>query len=129
MLNPNSSHRIFNHITDNPVRCKQLSCCRDSFFCDFHVLFQLCKGVIFQFRIVILIQPSNDFHLSGWITFFIQCRYIKVSFWNTCLRINQHIDDIIFIGIGNTKQQFHIIGICLKQSWEDIMQLMTLFQE
>ena len=80
---PKSTERVFDHITNNPIRCKELGCCRNSFFCDFYILFQFCKGIIFQFCIVILIQPPNDFNLSGRITFFIQCRYIKISFWNT----------------------------------------------
>ena len=121
MFYPDSSNRVFHHITHNPIRCKELSGCWNSFFRDLYILFQFCEGIIFQFCIVILIQPANDFYLSGWIAFFVQCRYIKILFWNTSLWIHKHIDDIIFIGVRNTKEQFHIVRVRLKQSWQDIM--------
>ena len=47
MFNPDSSYRVFNHITNNPVRSEKLCCCRYSLFCDFYILFQFCKSIIF----------------------------------------------------------------------------------
>ena len=46
MFNPDSSHRVLHHISNNPVWCKELGCCWDSLFGNLYILFQFCKGIV-----------------------------------------------------------------------------------
>ena len=57
---PKTTKAVLYHISNNPVRCEKLGCCRDVFFCDFHILFQCCKNIIFFLAVIILIQPPNN---------------------------------------------------------------------
>ena len=59
-LQPQTTKAVLYHVTNNPVRCEKLGCCRDVFFCDFHILFQCCEDIVFFLAVIILIQPSDD---------------------------------------------------------------------
>ena len=53
-------HRHKPFVANNPVRCEKLGCCRNVFFCNFHILFQSCENIVFFLAVIILIQPAND---------------------------------------------------------------------
>ena len=61
-LYPQTAERVLDHVAHNPVRRKQLRCCRNTFFRDLHVLFQTGKRVILQLGVVILVQPADNLH-------------------------------------------------------------------
>ena len=59
-LQPQATKAVLYHVTNNPVRCEKLGCCRDVFFRNFHILFQCRKNIIFFLTIIILIKPADD---------------------------------------------------------------------
>ena len=61
-LQPQTAKAVLYHVTNNPVRRKQLGSGRDILFCDFDILFQGSKHVVFFLTVVILIQPADNLH-------------------------------------------------------------------
>jgi len=59
-LQPQTTKTVLHHVANNPVRCKKLGCCRDVFFCDFHILFQCCENIVLFLAVIILIQPTDN---------------------------------------------------------------------
>ena len=59
-FHPQTTKAVFYHVTNNPVRRKQLGCSRDIFFCDFDILFQSRKDVILLLTVIVLIEPANN---------------------------------------------------------------------
>ena len=59
-LQPQTTKRVLDHVTNDPVRREKLGCCRDVFFCDFHILFQSGENIIFFLAVIILIQPADN---------------------------------------------------------------------
>ena len=62
-LKPQSSKTVLYHVVNNPVRGKQLCCCRYRLLGDLYILFKISKNLIFWLRIVILVQPSDNLNL------------------------------------------------------------------
>ena len=62
MFDPESADRVFHHVPDDPVWCKELSYRRDLFLGDLAIL---CESFILQLGIVILIQPADNLHLTA----------------------------------------------------------------
>jgi len=77
---PQSSDTVLYHIAHNPVRCKKLCSCRNTLLSNFHILFQQRKCLIFRLCIIILVHPSNDFNLSGWLSILSNITDIKIIF-------------------------------------------------
>lgn len=70
---PEMPQTVLYHISNDPLRREKLRCGRNTLLCDFHILFQQSKGIVFQLRIEILIQTADDLHLIR-----------PVFFRNTC---------------------------------------------
>ena len=118
-FHPQTAKAIFHHVTDDPVRGKQLGSCRDTLLGNLHVLFQQGKGFILRFRVVILVQPTDDLHLTTALDVKVILRDI----------VNQVIDYTILVGNGQAEQQLGVVLCFFKQSRQNLVQSVALFQE
>ena len=74
-LNPISTHRVINYVTDNPIRSKELSSSRNLLFLNYFTMKRI-NDIFMLFGDVVLIEPSNYFNLT------MLCPNIKVIFRN-----------------------------------------------
>ncbi len=63
IIDNDTTQRVLHHISDNPIRCKQLRGCRDILFCDFNILFQGGENVVLFFAVIVLVQPADNLYL------------------------------------------------------------------
>ena len=104
-LHPQTPETILHHIAHNPVRRKKLCHRRNLFFRNLTVL---GKSFILRLRIVILIQPADNLHLSAFFN-------IKIILRNI---MNQMIDNALLINHRNIQQKLRIICRLFKKRWK-----------
>ena len=90
-FHPQTAKTILHHVTNDPVWGKQLGHGRDFLFGDFTVL---GKGSGLRLSVVILVQPTDDFHLTTALDVEVILRNI----------VNQMIDHTILVNNGQAEQ-------------------------
>ena len=115
-FHPQTAKTILHHVTNDPVWGKQLGHGRDFLFGDLAVL---CKGSSFRFSVVILVQPADDLHLTTALD-------VEVILRNV---MDQVIDHTILVNNGQAEQQLGVVLCLFKQSRQNLVQGIALFQE
>ena len=115
-FHPQTAKAVFHHVTDDPIWGKQLGYSRDFLFGDLTVL---CKCSGLRLGIVILVQPADDLHLTTALDVEVILRDI----------VNQMIDHAILVNNGQAEQQLSVVLCLFKQSRQNLVQGIALFQE
>ena len=114
-LQPQTTKAVLYHVANNPVRCEKLGCCRNVFFCDFHILFQCCENIVFFLAVIILIQPANNLDSIFPVIF----RY----------QLNHLLNDTAFTEQIVWQKKLGIVGNLLKHSRQNLVQGVTLHDQ
>ena len=115
-FHPQTTQAVLHHVTDDPVRGEQLGYGRDFLFGNLAVLGK-CSG--FRLGIVILVQPADNLHLTTALD-------VEVILLNI---VNQVIDHAIPVNDGQAEQQLGVVLRLFKQSRQNFVQCVALFQE
>ena len=115
-FHPQTAKAVFHHVTNDPVRGKQLGHGRDFLFGNLTVL---GKGSGLRLSVVILVQPADDLHLTTALD-------VEVILRNV---MDQVIDHTILVNNGQAEQQLGVVLCLFKQSRQNLVQGIALFQE
>ena len=117
-LHPQTTQTVFHHVTDNPVRGKELGGGRNLLFFDF-LPGGPAKHRVFGFRVPILVQPADDFHLPA--LFDVEIILVNV--------VGQAIDHAVLIDYRHAEQKLGIVVGLLEQSGQNLIQGIALLNE
>ena len=109
---PQTAQGVLNHVADNPVRCEQLSCCRNIFLRDFYILLEGGKYVVLLLTVIVLIQPSNN--LNG---------ILPIILIN---QLNHLLNDAAFTKKVVREQKLCVISNLLEHTRKYAIQCITL---
>ena len=115
-FHPQTAKAVLHHVTDDPVWGEQLGYSRDFLFGDLTVL---CKGSSLRLGIVILVQPADNLHLTTALNVEVILRDI----------MDQMIDYAVLVNNGQAEQQLGVVLCLFKQSRQNLVQGIALFQE
>ena len=115
-FHPQTTKAVLHHVADDPVRGEQLRHGRDFLFGDLTVL---CKCSSLRLGIVILVQPSDDLHLTTALDVEVILRDI----------VDQMIDHAILVNNGQAEQQLGVVLCLFKQSRQNLIQGVALLQK
>ena len=115
-FHPQTAKAVLHHVTDDPVWGEQLGYGRDFLFGD---LAAFGKGSGLRLGVVILVQPTDDLHLTAALDVEVILRDI----------VNQVIDYTILVNNGQAEQQLGVVLCLFKQSRQNLVQGVALFQE
>src|SRR5699024_8349133 len=109
---PDSSKRIFHHIANNPVWRKYLGLCRNIFSNYLNPFFYFCIYLLLWFRIIKLIQPSNNLN-----------SIFPIVLW---YQLNHLLNDTTFTEQIIRQKKLCIISNLLEHSRQNLIQGVTL---
>ena len=114
-LQPQTTKTVLHHVANNPVRCEKLGCCRNVFFCNFHILFQSCENIVFFLAVIILIQPANDLD-----------SILPIILW---YQLNHLLNDTAFTEQIVRQKKLGVICYLLEHSRQNLIQGVALHNQ
>ena len=128
-LVPQTAKAVLHHVAHNPVRGKQLGFCRNLFDCNFCSTFYKFINFIFQFRVVILVHPADDLHLTDGLAVLIHGMDVKPALVHF---VDQTVDHAVGVVETERNQQLRKAVVplqILKQPGQNAAQVVALLKK